>query len=156
MKRDARFALILLAATVLALLAAVLRTDAQSAPAPCPAKFNVAVISGASLNIRAEAGGTSKVIGTLTEKDSVQRIVESVTMDGRNFFRLESGGWIIGRYLIIVCDPETPTPTATMTPTVTATPQPTPTQIRHNFIWCRHEPKVNQSGGLWFVQCESP
>jgi len=124
-------------------------------PQPCPGKFNAAVQPGFSLNIRTEAGGTSKVTGTLTEKDGVKRIVESVTIEGRNFFRLEEGGWIIGRYLSIVCDPEaTPTPTVAVTSTPTTTPQPTPTRIMHNSIWCSSEPEVRRVGEYWIVECE--
>ena len=153
----------LLMVAVICIVLAVLLTVVIGAvngaePKPCPGKFNVAVQPGFSLNIRTEAGGTSKVIGTLTEKDGVKRIVESVTIEGRNFFRLEQGGWIIGRYLSIVCDPETvtPTPTISLTLTPTTTPQPTPTQIRHNFLWCSSEPEVRRVGEYWIVECESP
>src|SRR3990172_2523588 len=85
----------------------------------CPAMSNVELIparpgqSPFSLNVRSEPGGTSVLLGSFTEKDGVQRVVEARTMpDGRNFLKLKDGslgipqgGWIIARYLLIVCDP---------------------------------------------------
>jgi hypothetical protein len=131
----------------------------------CPAMSNVAVIPAEkgqtpiSLNVRSEPGGTSPILGTFTEKDGVQRVVASRTMpDGRNFLNLKdgslgipTGGWIIARYLIILCDENTPTPTNT------PTPRPTPTRIFHNFIYCkRGSVTVTPVANMDLVECESP
>ena len=158
MTRRLRLALAVLAWTIIGLLTVLVTySDAEAAPA-CPGLALVQVQSGFALNVRAQSGGVSQILSSVTERDGELRIVEERT----GFLRLETGGWIINKYLSILCwelgmPVPTSSPTATATRPVvimTQTPRATPTRIAMQLIYCATQPEIVEvETGLWRVVC---
>ena len=149
---------------------------AEAAPA-CPSSALVQVQPGFTLNVRAQPGGVSRILGSMTERDGELHIVEERT----GFLRLQTGGWIVNKYLSISCwgfgtpvattkvpapitiisssTPQkmhTSMPTATARPVVivTQTPQPTPTRLAVQLVYCASKPEIVEiEPGLWRVMC---
>ena len=123
----------------------------------CPGLALVQVQPGFALNVRTQPGGTGQILGIVVEKSGELRVIEE--RDG--FLRLETGGWIVNKYLSISCwglgTPMaiTVVPSSTATFEATRTPLPTPTRIAAQFIYCASLPNVTEiEPRLWRVECD--
>jgi hypothetical protein len=118
--RDMYFIYIVLLFT----LSAVVPVLAQS---QCPIGATITLPPNYSVNVRSLPDGNSARVGGLNSDSPAQTVLQMAKdAQGRDWYRIGEGRWVIGSFF--VCTSPTPTRTPTRTPTVTprtATASPT-------------------------------
>lgn len=119
--------------TCLCLLFAVVLSAALvpltvTAQATCPVGASISLPDGFSVNVRSGPASTFPTVRNAVKAGETLTVLETAKDEqGRNWWRVGSGQWVIGQFWQVVC----PSPVPSLSPSPTRTPtKPIPTPTR--------------------------